>query len=184
MATRTRATVDEVLRLAGENKRYELVDGELIEMAPTGFGHGYLEGHVYSVLNSHVRQHNLGQVVVGEVLFQLDQQGRLARAVDVAFVRKERLPATGVAHRPFMGAPDLAVEILSPGDSAEAVQRKVDDWLEHGTLAVLVVYPVNHGVALWTSRGGATLHGDDDVDLDPAVPGFRCRVNDLFPPAS
>ncbi|HVC32847.1 MAG TPA: Uma2 family endonuclease [Chloroflexota bacterium] len=181
MATRARATVDDVLRLAGEGERYELVDGELIEMSPTGFGHGYLEWHIASVLGSHVQKYDLGKVVVGEVLFQLDRGGRLARAADVAFVRKERLPTEQAEEKPFLGPPDLAVEIVSPSDSAEAIQRKVDDWLEHGTVIVLVAYPAQRRLALHR-RGGATLlEGDDDVDLDPALPGFRCKARDLFP---
>lgn len=183
MVTRNRATVEDVLRLASAGERYELVDGELVEMAPTGFGHGDLEWHIAWVLGSHVREHQLGKIVVGEVLFQLDTEGRVARAADVAFVRREHLPSRELDHRPFRGAPDLAVEIVSPGDSAEDVQRKVDDWLEHGTLAVLVAYPRERRVALWKRSGGVILQGDDEVDLDPVLSGFRCRVSDLFPAA-
>jgi hypothetical protein len=62
------------------------------------------------------------------------------------------------------------------------VQQKVDDWLTHGTLAVLVLYPRQRGVVLWRLNGAVSLHGDDSLDLDPALPGFRCKVSELFPP--
>ena len=118
-ATETRATIDDVLRLASHGKRYELVDGKLVSMAPNGFEHGGIEVHISWLLNNYVREHRLGRIVSGEVLFQLDSEGLLARAADVAFVRRERLPARDAEHRPFVGAPDLAIEIISPGDAAE-----------------------------------------------------------------
>ncbi|MBI2939879.1 MAG: Uma2 family endonuclease, partial [Chloroflexi bacterium] len=124
-------TVDDVLRLASEGKRYELVDGELVEMAPTGVGHGGIEMEVGSLLHSWARRHRLGLVVAGEVLFRLDPAGRLARAADVAFIRRERVPSKEAIDGAYSGAPDLAVEIVSPGDSPQSVQRKVDDWLTH-----------------------------------------------------
>ncbi|MGH2460454.1 MAG: Uma2 family endonuclease [Chloroflexota bacterium] len=180
MATQARATIDDVLRLASAGERYELVDGELIAMAPTGFGHGDLEAQIAWVLRAHVVERRLGKIVVGEVLFQLDPEGRIARAADVAFVRQERLPPKGTEHRPFVGAPDLAVEIVSPGDSAEDVERKVADWLEHGTLAVLVIYPTARRIALRRPGRDVSLRGDDEIDLDPVIAGFRCQVSDLF----
>jgi Uma2 family endonuclease len=183
MATRTRATVDDVLRLASEGERYELVDGELVEMAPTNFEHGDIEWHIAWIVGTHVKEHSLGKVVVGEVLFQLDPEGRLALAADVAFVRRERLPSTEQATHAFGGAPDLAVEIISPGDSAEKVLRTIEEWLEHGTEVVLVVYPDSWRVGLWRQSAGIILHGDQEVDLDPVLPGFRCRADDLFPPS-
>lgn len=183
MATRTRATVEDVLRLAGAGERYELVDGELIPMAPTGFEHGDLEWHIAWVIGTYVRERRLGKVVVGEVLFQLDDAGRLARTADVAFVRRERLPSPEQASHAFRGAPDLAVEIVSPGDTAEAVMRKIEHWLEHGTRVVLVVYPDSRRIGRWGRDSGVIVHGDQEVDLEPALPGFHCRADALFPPA-
>ncbi len=182
MATETRATIDDVLRLASQGERYELVDGELVSMTPTGFEHGGIEAHISWLLTSHVRERRLGQIVSGEVLFQLDSEGRLARAADVAFVRRERLPSRDIEHRPFVGAPDLVVEVISPGDAAEEIERKVADWLEHGALAVLAVYPRTRRVALRRRNEATFLRDDDEVDLDPALPGFRCRARDFFPP--
>jgi len=86
------ATVDDVLRLADAGCRFELVGGELVEMSPTGFGHGDVELRVGRRLGDFVDRHRLGKVVVGEVLFQLDANGRLARAAGVAFVRRDRSP--------------------------------------------------------------------------------------------
>src|SRR5438046_2551833 len=91
MATRTAATIEDVLRLGACGERYELVDGELVPMSPTGFDHGDVEAFVAWMLNSYVIPRRLGKVVTGEVLFRLDQPAGLARAPDIAFVRRERI---------------------------------------------------------------------------------------------
>jgi Uma2 family endonuclease len=182
MATTVQATVDDVLRLASAGERYELIDGELVPMSPNGFEHGDIEVQVSLMFANHVRSRKLGKVVGGDVLFRLDSSGRLARAPDIAFVRRERLRGIDLTV-PFKGAPDLAVEIVSPSDSAGDVQRKVKTWLAHGTFAVLLIYPDSHSVVLWRDSGAVHLTGAGDIiDLDPALPGFRCQVRDLFPP--
>jgi Uma2 family endonuclease len=183
MATRTRATVEEVLRLGAQGERYELIDGELVPMSPTNWEHGDNEFHVAWVLHTFVGPRRLGKVVVGEVLFLLEQPDRLARAPDVAFVRLDRLRQQPDLSGAFHGAPDLAVEIVSPSNPADAVDRKVGEWLDHGTLAVLVMYPTPHTAVLWRADGAVRLHGDDEVSLDPAIPGFRCKLSELFPPS-
>ena len=183
MAVRTNATVDDVLRLASQGERYELVDGELVAMAPTGFEHGDIEWQVGFVLGTYVREQQLGKVVVGEVLFQLGTSGGLGRAADVAFVRQERLPSHNDRAGVFHGAPDLAVEVVSPSESAESIQHKILDWLEHGTQIVVVVYPTTRRIALWNRMGGSLFHDEEELSLAPVLPGFRCRASDLFPPA-
>jgi Uma2 family endonuclease len=181
MATRTRATIDDVLRLSAQGERYELIDGELVPMSPTGLEHGDIEMYAGTVLNQHVLPRKLGKIVGGEVLFRLDPAGDLARAPDIAFIRRERLRGIDRSG-PFSGAPDLAVEIISPGDSARDLETKVETWLSHGSLAVLVMYPDTQSVVFWRPSGAVRLRGDDVLDLDPALPGFRCPVRALFPP--
>lgn len=148
----------------------------------SGFGHGVAEAHVAGLFYDYTLECSLGHVVVSGVLFQLDGEERLARAADVAFVRQDRLPSKDLEQRPFLGAPDLAVEIVSPNDSAEDIEQKVSDWLDHGTLAVLIVYPSVRRISIRRQTGGVYLHGDDEVDLDPALRGFRCKASDFFPP--
>lgn len=181
MATRTRATVDDVLRLASAGERYELIDGELVPMSPTGVEHGDIEIYAGWVFSNHVLPRKLGKIVGGEVLFRLDSEGTLARAPDIAFISRERLRGIDLTG-PFQGAPDLAVEIVSPGVSAKDLQRKTETWLAHGTLAVLLIYPDSRSGVLWRASGAVRLSGDDVLDLDPALPGFRCQIRDLFPP--
>jgi Uma2 family endonuclease len=180
MATRTAATVEDVLRLGAHGERYELIDGELVPMSPTGFQHGDVEAFVAYVLNSYVIPRDLGKVAAGEALFRLDPRRGLARAPDVAFVRQERITDENLAGA-FDGAPDLAVEIVSPSDTAKDVQRKVEDWLGHGTIVVLLMYPETRSMVIWRVAQAVSAREGDEVDLADAVPGFRCPVTDLFP---
>ncbi|MGH2460658.1 MAG: Uma2 family endonuclease [Chloroflexota bacterium] len=180
MATETIATVGDVLRLASAGQRFELIDGELVEISPTGFGHGRREARIARLFSDYADERELGAVVAGEVLFRLDAAGRLARAADVAFIRRDRVPTEDDEDGVFDGAPDLAVEIVSPGDRASDVERKIDDWLTHGTRLVLIVYPRGRRVVLARAEGSLTLRADDLLDLDPALPGFRCKLSDLF----
>lgn len=183
MTARVQATIDDVLELASQGKRYELIDGELSPMSPTGSEHGDIEGYVAWLFNSHVLPRRLGKVLVGEVLFKLDPAERVVRAPDMAFVSRERWKAQSDHASPFVGAPDLAVEIISPTDSASDIQRKVDDWLAHGTAAVLVMYPAWRSVVLWRANETISLRDDDELELAPELPGFRCKVSELFPPS-
>lgn len=175
-------TAEDVLRLADAGQCFELVDGELVEMSPTSFLHGEIENLVGRRFGDDVERRNLGKVVTGEVLFQLDRSAAISRAADVAFVRRDRLPRQRNVSGAFEGAPDLAVEIVSPSNTAEQLQRKIRDWLTYGAVAVLVMFPSIPSVVLWRANGAVELQGDDLLDLDPALPGFRCPVRDLFPP--
>jgi Uma2 family endonuclease len=108
--------------------------------------------------------------------------GDLGRAPDVAFVRRERWLAQPSRQGALIGPPDLAVEVVSPSDSARDLQRKVEDWLSHGTLAVLLMFPEKERIVLWNKSGAVSLRGDEELDLDPSLPGFRCKAHELFPP--
>ncbi|HLZ08557.1 MAG TPA: Uma2 family endonuclease, partial [Chloroflexota bacterium] len=170
MATKTRSTGDDVLRLSEQGERYELIGGELIPMVPTSLEKANVELRVGLVFDNYVSSRRLGKVFVGEPLFLLDEPGGLARAPDVAFVRLERLLAQESLAGAFRGAPDLAVEIVSPSNTADAIQQKVQDWLAHGTSAVLVMYPPSRNVVLWGANGAVIRNADDELDLNSAIP--------------
>lgn len=184
--TRSRAgtpgTIEDVLELAAHDESYELIDGVLVEMVPPGFEHGGVEGQAYWVVRSHVEPRRLGFVVVGDVLFRLDPQARYGRAADVAFVRRDRIPRGERIRGAFPGAPDFAIEVISPGNAAAEVQEKVDQYLRFGTSAVLLLYPDTRRAVLWRSNGAQAFGPDDEVDLGFVVPELRVRVGDLFPP--
>jgi Uma2 family endonuclease len=174
-------TAEELWVLPHDGMRRELVEGELRTMAPTGFEHGGYETDVAFNLKMALRGRGLGRVVGGEVGFRLRRDPDTVRGADVAFVRAERVPSAELAKRYFEGAPDLAIEIVSPGDTASEVEEKVRDWLRFGAGAVWVIYPSGPSLVAHLPDGSARHHRpDDEVDGGEAVPGFRMRLADLL----
>jgi Uma2 family endonuclease len=99
----------------------------------------------------------------------------------VAFVRRDRLPPLGSRRGFFPGAPDLAVEVISPNDLYTEVDEKVGEWLDHGTQIVFVVNPRRRTVAVHRPGQPVRILGiDDTLDGEDIVPGWTLAVRDLF----
>jgi Uma2 family endonuclease len=180
MATTTPITTADQLFHAPDLGRCELVRGELMMMTPAGFEHGRIAGRLAGALVPFVTQHALGVVLVAEAGFQISRDPDTVRAPDVAFVRAERVPATP-PHAFFPGAPDLAVEVVSPNDRASELIAKVQDWLDGGCRAVWVVDPETHSITVYRSRNEVmVLTRADTLTGGDVVPGFSVAVRDIF----
>lgn len=174
-------TADDLLRISGAGKRYELVRGELIEMAPAGGRHGRVAIRIGSRLNIHVEQQDLGEVLAAETGFRLERNPDRVRAPDVAFVAKGRLPPGDLPVGFLDIVPDLVVEVVSPGDTASYIQAKVEDWLRAGVRLAWVLYPDTRSVAVYRSLDKVrVLTEADHLHGDPVLPRFSCSVTDLF----
>ena len=172
-------TAEELLR-AQDIGRCELVRGELRMMVPPGFEHGRIQNRIGRRLGDLVESRNLG-VVVGEIGFVLARNPDTVRAPDVAFVRSGRVAGPNPGY--VEGAPDLAVEILSPDDRPGYVRDKVAEWLEAGTGAVWVVDPRDRTVTVHRSRRKAVVLGEADVLRgDSALADFELAVREIFAP--
>jgi Uma2 family endonuclease len=80
----------------------------------------------------------------------------------------------------FEGGPDLAVEIISPSESAADVDRKVDQYLEAGAI-VWLLYPGSRKVVVWdSSKQARSFSGDDTLELPELLPGFSVRASEFF----
>ena len=173
-------TAEELERLPAYRHGWELVKGRLVRMSPVNWDHGKVVAQMIFLLKRHVGHQSHGAVGT-EVGVILERDPDTVRAPDVAFVRRERIgaiPGRGF----FIGAPDLAVEVLSPDDRPGEVREKIDEYLEHGTAIVVVVDPRKHTVTMHRRLAApVTFDRDDDViDLDDAVPGFRCMLGEIF----
>jgi Uma2 family endonuclease len=174
-------TADELARLPRGRSRHELVRGELRTMPPAGFEHGGVSIRIGNPLANYVLAQQLGEVVIGEVGFQLTTDPDTVRAPDVAFVAAERLPRVGVVRGWWQGAPDLAVEVISPNDLYTEVDEKVAEWLEYGTRLVFVVNPRRRTVAVHRSGQPVRILTEADVlEGEDVVPGWSLPVGDLF----
>jgi Uma2 family endonuclease len=177
MATRTRLTADDLWRMGEGDVRRELVDGEVIERPPAGGIHGYVTGRVCCWLGRYVDVHRLGKGVVGVgFVIALPSDPERVRAPDVAFVSTARLPE-GFIH----GAPDLAVEVLSPSDNPVEIQQKVSDYLEAGARLVWVLAPQARAATVYRPDGSARLVREpESLDGEDVLPGLAIPLADLF----
>jgi Uma2 family endonuclease len=174
-------TADELLNMPDDGFRYELVRGELRKMAPPGEEHGIITVEITLSLGNHVKARHLGKVYAAETGFKLASGPDTVRAPDVAFVSREGLEQQPPTKGYRQGAPDLAVEVLSPGDRYGEVEEKVFDWLDAGTKMVLVVNPDKRTVTVYRSRREIhVLTEDDAVSGADVVPGWSLPLRELF----
>lgn len=181
VTTKTLLTAADLWRVSHQSdSRYELVKGELVEMAPVGVPHGRLQVLLGGRLNDYCDAHGLGITVV-EVGFYLEKRPDTVRAPDVAFIAAARVPSEGLPEGYFPGAPDLAVEIVSPGDTSAVIAGKVQDYLAHGTRLVWVVDLRARTIHVHRHDGTEQLLcPGDKLSGEDVVPGFSLPVAELL----
>ena len=173
--------LEDLYRMPDDEFRHELVSGRLVSEPPPGARHGRIAANIVVRLGAFAQESQSGIVLTCDTGFVLHRSPDTVRAPDVAFVSRERYLALEDETRAFPGPPDLAVEVLSPGNSHASVHAKVADYLAAGTKLVWVVDPELQ--QLLTYRGlfsPKTLSGEDLVAADDLLPGFSVRVAGLF----
>jgi Uma2 family endonuclease len=171
----TRMTADDLLHATFPDKRTELVRGVLHVHEPAGDRHGRVTMNLTVRLAVHVEREGAGQLFAAETGFTLFRAPDTVRAPDIAFIRRERVPAPSPGFLDV--APDLVVEVLSPGDRAGAVLAKVSDWLEAGTALVWVIDPERRLARVYRADGTQAMLTDRDLlDGESVLPGFRCSL--------
>jgi Uma2 family endonuclease len=182
MSTVSLMTAVELLALPrGMGKRYELLAGELRTMSLAGWRHGQVVDNVQWLLGSHIRAKGIGRGFGAETGFLIERSPDTVRAPDFAFIANENLPAADPVEAFWPGAPDLAVEVLSPNDRTGEVDEKIEAWLNAGCQAVWVIDPQLETVAIYHSRTEVRLLSvGESLDNEPIVPGFTCPVAELF----
>lgn len=180
MGHRNVVTADE-LSSHGDIGPCELVEGELVMMAPSGGKHGKVAMQIGRLLAEYVANHQLGEVSAAETGFLITRAPDSVRAPDVGFIDKARVPEDGPPDSYWPFAPDLAVEVVSPADRWSQVEEKTATWLEAGTLLVWVVDPRNRTVYVYhPGKEVLRLTEEDQLSGGDVVPGFALPVSELF----
>ena len=163
------------------DRRAELIEGEVIELSPAGGDHGLIAGELHTILGHYVRQNKLGRVCSAETGFVIKREPTTVRAPDIAFLSHERIGSERPKRGYWPFAPDLAVEVVSPGDTAEEVEAKIKDWFDGGTRQVWIVYPSVQTVHVYDSAERALiLNAQSTLSGGEVVPGFKCLVAEIF----
>lgn len=183
-------SADDLASLPESGRGYELVEGRLVRMPPTGGWHGRISMDLGTALNNFVKAHNAGMVLGAETGFLVSQPGEpeTVLAPDVAFVARQRLPRPGdpALSGYWRITPDLVVEVASPNQYGPEMAEKARRWLDAGAQLVWVVWPAARRIDVWRRGTGtnpvATLGPGDALDGQPLpeLSGFSIALDDLF----
>jgi Uma2 family endonuclease len=180
MATIDHLMTAEQLLHAPDMGRCELLRGELVMMSPSGALHGICVDFVERQLGNYVADHSLGKTFGAETGFIIARNPDTVRAPDVAFVTKARIPDPFPVGF-FPGQPDIAVEVLSPGDRVSEVNEKTRDWLASGCQEVWNVDPQMQTITVHRADGSIRLLASSDVLESPILlPEFRLAIKEIF----
>jgi len=158
----------------------ELIRGRVISMPLPQGPHGYSCASASGLVFQHSRTNRLGWVVANDTGVVLERDPDTVRGPDVAFWSFERLPKVPKGYIEI--APDLAVEVRSPGNTQRQILDKIKEYFFGGTKRVWVLDPEDRTVAIYYSPFEAKLlHEPAELDGEDILPGFRCKVADLFP---
>ena len=166
-----------------DDRLVELVEGVIVDMSRPGWEHGEILMLVASRIYSHVREHDLGRVAVGDTGFVLERRedGKdTVRGLDLAFINRVKA-SEHLSSAWTSVAPDLAVEVISPSNKAADIELKIWQLLNAGTSLVWVVYPDTRNVVVRSASGAKTLRENDTLSGGDVLPGFEIRVGDIFP---
>jgi Uma2 family endonuclease len=179
MTTTSQPVTAEQLLAMGSDQPCELIAGEIVMMTPAGYQHGKVAGNVCYLVRSHAENEQLGAVVIAEAGFLIARDPDTVRAPDVAFVRRDRQPQSPTGF--FPGAPDLAVEVVSPTDRVADVDEKTEAWLSAGSAMVWVVWPNTHSVVVHRpGQPPRILNERDTITGEEVLPGFQCAVAEFI----
>jgi Uma2 family endonuclease len=180
MSQPARAVTAEELFQFPDSKYYELVRGMPRVCEPPGGVHGKIAGSIVAHLHNHVERLGLGTVLV-EAGYVLQRGPDTVRGPDVSFVSLARLPPEQIPEQFIPGAPDLAVEILSPSSRWSEVEEKIADYFAAGARLVWVVDPgERRAIVRYPDRPPRVVAAGESLDGEDVVPGFALALAELF----
>ena len=161
---------------------YEVIDGR-IKAKSVGINEVYIGSELQAILREHINRNRLGRMFA-EGLFRTRANPQRVRRPDVAFLSAERWPLDRpMPESPaFAIAPDLAIEVISPTDLADAVQETVEEYLRAGVRQVWIVYRRTASITIHESLASArSYRRGEEIDGGDLLPGFRLSISDLLP---
>lgn len=174
-------TADELFLMKDDGFRYDLLKGEMRKLSPAGSEHGAIIVRLTVALGQYVEENDLGEVFAAETGFKLASNPDTVLGPNLAFVSNEKIPPTGIPVKFWPGAPDLAVEVISPGNTHREIEEKIEAYLATGVRIVWIISPKNRNVIIHRSNSEPVMLTESDtLDGQDVVPGFRYSIAKLF----
>lgn len=174
-------SVEEFYEKTLEGFRGELVRGDLRETMPTSILHGIIAGRIAILLGMYILQNKLGEVLTAETGFRIFVGEKTVRVPDVAFLSNEKLAEVEDFNKFYNGTPDLAVEVISPSETYDDVQGKLEDYLMAGVKTVWIVRPKQKTVTVYHTLTDFKVFGEDEeIFGEEILPDFKCNLKDIF----
>jgi Uma2 family endonuclease len=174
------ATPEGLLRMT-DGARYELVAGQLVEKNVSQES-SWIAGELLRLLANYCDITRAGWAFPADAGYQcFAEDANRVRKPDVSFVRSELIERYGMPAGFAPYPPDLAAEVVSRNDNFEDLSEKINEYLAAGIRLVWIIDPISRKVSVYHPDGrGVILSAEDELDGEGVVPGFRCKVGDLF----
>jgi Uma2 family endonuclease len=173
-------TDEEFMVLPDDGDRYEIVNGELVNVGNSGMEYGNLGTFLGGALEFYVRPRKLGVTCDSSTAFKMRSGNK--RSPDISFIAKERLKELKKLPKGFFeGAPDLAIEVLSPSNTFEEIHSKLVEYFESGCKLAWVINPDEESVLVYRKpQPEKLLKITDSLDGEELIPGFSLAIAELF----
>lgn len=155
----------------------ELVNGEIIQMPPPDSDHSILSSWIITLFSNFVVPRKLGIVTGEQGAYLLSENPDNVRQPDVGFMRRERMRKQGLY---YVGAPDIAVEVISASNSRSDMRDKMNEYFAAGATYVWLVYWKAQIIDVFTISGATTYRNGDTITGGDVLPGFQVTVNEIF----
>lgn len=166
-----------------DRERYELVNGELVEVPAMSMEGSAVVVLLIGILNAFVRQHRLGVVYSSDASYQcFPHDPSQVRRPDLSFIAKGRMSREQFERGHCRLAPDFVVEVLSPGDEPAVIGNKVEEYLEAGVRLVWLINPMSRTAEEYRLEGHTEhVRRGGTLSADPVLDGLRIPLADILP---
>ena len=175
-------TADEFYELCRDGRPRELVRGEVVDLMPPSYDHGRTAGRINQRLQNWIDDRGADDDCGVEAGFVVEEGPDTVRGPDVFYVRAENRPPAEQRRRFVRMSPDLAVEVVSPSNTARELRDKTAEYFAAGTSMVWLVFPERREIFVHTPDGHIRMFGPDaTLEGLALLPGFSHPVTDMFP---
>lgn len=173
-------TAEEFWHSPLNGKQTELVCGRVKDRSLPGIRHGMVSAALGSLLYSWAHSFRCGRIGLRAGCITAHNPDTV-RGPDILYIRANRVPPDGTPDGFWPFAPDLAVEIVSRGETGDEVSEKVREYFSAGTLLVWVIHPCTHSIVVYAPDGVARTYSENStLERPDLLPGFSCKVAELF----